>query len=134
MAIASTIMARLQVTINAMRERLGTRRYYPLLANVPGCCHQSLPRTQAPSPANRIAPQADPGLPSVGNPGADLSDRPVGSLHGNASPGMGEAPAPVCQVASVPEEASLIFRTEEPYAVFELERIDGHAMVSLTFA
>jgi hypothetical protein len=45
-----------------------------------------------------------------------------------------KAPAPVCQVAAVPEEASLTFRTEDPYAVFELGRIDGHAIVSLTFA
>jgi Hypothetical glycosyl hydrolase 6 len=44
-----------------------------------------------------------------------------------------KAPAPVREVAAVPEEASLTYRTEEPYAVFELERIDGHAMISLTF-
>jgi hypothetical protein len=45
-----------------------------------------------------------------------------------------KAPAPVREVAAVPEEVSLTYRTEEPYAVFELERIDGHAMVSLTFS
>jgi hypothetical protein len=44
-------MARLQVTISAMRERLDTRRYYPLLANVPGCCHLSLSPRIPPLPA-----------------------------------------------------------------------------------
>jgi hypothetical protein len=43
------------------------------------------------------------------------------------------APRPVSAVTLVPEEAPLDFRTEEFYTVFELERIDGHSMVSLTF-
>jgi Hypothetical glycosyl hydrolase 6/Beta-galactosidase trimerisation domain len=43
------------------------------------------------------------------------------------------APRPVGAVTLVPESAPLAFRAEELYTVFELERIDGHAMVSLTF-
>jgi hypothetical protein len=44
-----------------------------------------------------------------------------------------KAPALVREVTVAPEEAPLAFRAEESYTVFELERIDGHAMVSLTF-
>jgi hypothetical protein len=44
-----------------------------------------------------------------------------------------KAPAPIREVTVVPEETPLAFRAEESYTVFEVERIDGHAMVSLTF-
>jgi hypothetical protein len=44
-----------------------------------------------------------------------------------------KAPGPVREVTVVPEEAPLAFRTEESYAVFEVDRIDGHTVVSLTF-
>jgi hypothetical protein len=44
-----------------------------------------------------------------------------------------KTPALVREVTVVPEETPLGFRVEESYNVFELERIDGHAMVSLTF-
>jgi hypothetical protein len=44
-----------------------------------------------------------------------------------------KAPAPIRQVTIVPEELSVAFRAEESYTVFEVERIDGHAMVSLIF-
>ena len=43
-----------------------------------------------------------------------------------------KAPASVRTVIAVPEEVPLVFYTEGPYTVFEVERIDGHAMVSLT--
>jgi Hypothetical glycosyl hydrolase 6/Beta-galactosidase trimerisation domain len=43
------------------------------------------------------------------------------------------APRPIRSVTLVPEKASLAFRMEESYTVFEVERIAGHAMVSLTF-
>ncbi len=43
------------------------------------------------------------------------------------------APRPIRSVTLVPEKASLAFRLEESYTVFEVERIAGHAMVSLTF-
>jgi len=36
-------------------------------------------------------------------------------------------------VIVVPEETPLAFRAEGSYVVFEVDRIDGHAMVSLTF-
>jgi Hypothetical glycosyl hydrolase 6/Beta-galactosidase trimerisation domain len=42
-------------------------------------------------------------------------------------------PRPVRAVTLVPEDASLAFRMEDAYSVFEVERIDGHAMVSLKF-
>jgi hypothetical protein len=45
-----------------------------------------------------------------------------------------KAPQPVREVIVVPEEVRLAFGTEEVYVVFEVARIDGHAMVSLTFA
>jgi len=45
-----------------------------------------------------------------------------------------KAPQPVREVIVVPEEVPLAFGTEEVYVVFEVARIDGHAMVSLTFA
>jgi hypothetical protein len=41
--------------------------------------------------------------------------------------------ASIREVTVVPEEAPLNFRAEEAYTVFEVERIYGHAMVSLTF-
>jgi hypothetical protein len=44
-----------------------------------------------------------------------------------------KAPAPIREVKVVPEEAALAFCAEESYTVFEVKRIDGHAMVSLTF-
>ncbi len=44
-----------------------------------------------------------------------------------------KTPTPVREVTVVPEETPLAFRVEGSYAVFEVERIDGHAMVSLTF-
>lgn len=44
-----------------------------------------------------------------------------------------KAPGSLREVAVVPEGALLPFRMEGPYAVFELDRIDGHAMVSLAF-
>ena len=44
-----------------------------------------------------------------------------------------KAPAPLRDVKVIPEEAALAFRAEESYTVFEVQRIDGHAMVSLTF-
>jgi len=44
-----------------------------------------------------------------------------------------KAPAPVREVTMVPEKTSVAFRAEESYTVFEVERINGHAMVSLTF-
>jgi hypothetical protein len=43
------------------------------------------------------------------------------------------APLPVREVTMVPEEAPLAFRTENSYVIFEVDRIDGHTMVSLTF-
>ena len=42
-------------------------------------------------------------------------------------------PRSVRQVTVVPEAVSIAFRAEETYTVFEVERIDGHAMVCLTF-
>jgi hypothetical protein len=45
-----------------------------------------------------------------------------------------KVPRPVREVMVVPEEAPLAFRTEGPYVVFQVDRIDGHAMVSLTFS
>jgi len=45
-----------------------------------------------------------------------------------------KAPGPIREVTVVPEEAPLAFRAEESYTVFEVERIDGHAMVSLPFS
>ncbi len=44
-----------------------------------------------------------------------------------------KTPRPVRDVAIAPAKASLAFRTEESYTVFEIDRIDGHAMVSLAF-
>ena len=44
-----------------------------------------------------------------------------------------KAPASLREVAIVPEGVPLAFRIEGPYVVFDLDRIDGHAMVSLTF-
>ena len=44
-----------------------------------------------------------------------------------------KAPGTVREVTEVPEETPLAFRTEGLYTVFEVDRIDGHAMVSLTF-
>jgi Beta-galactosidase trimerisation domain len=44
-----------------------------------------------------------------------------------------KAPASVHKVTVVPEEMPLAFSSEGLYTVFEVERIDGHAMVSLTF-
>jgi hypothetical protein len=44
-----------------------------------------------------------------------------------------KAAAPICEVTVVPEEAPLNFRAEEAYTVFKVERIHGHAMISLTF-
>jgi hypothetical protein len=44
-----------------------------------------------------------------------------------------KVPAPVRNLTLVPEEASVAFRTEESYIFFEIERIDGHAMISLDF-
>ena len=44
-----------------------------------------------------------------------------------------KAPGPIREVAVVPEEAPLAFRTQESYTVFEVDRIDGHKMVALTF-
>jgi hypothetical protein len=44
-----------------------------------------------------------------------------------------KAPASVRKVSAVPEEAPLGFYAEGLYTVFEVERIDGHAMISLTF-
>lgn len=43
-------------------------------------------------------------------------------------------PGSVREVAVVPEAALVPFRTEGPYAVFEVDRIDGHTMASLTFS
>jgi hypothetical protein len=43
------------------------------------------------------------------------------------------AAAPLREVTLVPDEAPVNFRSEEAYTVFEVERIDGHAMISLTF-
>jgi hypothetical protein len=44
-----------------------------------------------------------------------------------------KAPVPVREVKMVPEGAALAFRAQEGYTVFEVERIDGHTMISLTF-
>lgn len=44
-----------------------------------------------------------------------------------------KVPGPLGEVAVVPEGALLPFRMEGPYAAFEVDRIDGHAMVSLAF-
>jgi hypothetical protein len=44
-----------------------------------------------------------------------------------------KASAPVGKVTVVPEEAALAFRAEESYTIFVVDRIEGHAMVSLTF-
>jgi hypothetical protein len=44
-----------------------------------------------------------------------------------------KAAASIREVTVVPEEVTLNFRAEEAYTVFEVERIHGHAMVSLTF-
>ena len=44
-----------------------------------------------------------------------------------------KAPQLVRDVIVVPEETPLAFRAEGSYVVFEVDRIDGHAMVSLTF-
>ncbi|MBV8377449.1 MAG: beta-galactosidase trimerization domain-containing protein, partial [Verrucomicrobia bacterium] len=44
-----------------------------------------------------------------------------------------KAPAPVREVTLVPEQAPLAFRREESYVGFEVDRINGHSMVSLTF-
>jgi hypothetical protein len=42
-----------------------------------------------------------------------------------------KAPGSICEVALVPEQRLLSFRMEGSYVVFEVDRIDGHAMVSL---
>jgi hypothetical protein len=42
-----------------------------------------------------------------------------------------KAPRAVREIVTVPEGKSLAFRTEGPYVSFEVERIDGHGMVSL---
>jgi hypothetical protein len=44
-----------------------------------------------------------------------------------------KVPASPREVAIVPEGVPLAFRTEGPYVVFDIDRIDGHALVSLTF-
>jgi hypothetical protein len=44
-----------------------------------------------------------------------------------------KVPAFLREVAIVPEGVPLAFRTEGPYVVFDIDRIDGHAMLSLTF-
>ena len=44
-----------------------------------------------------------------------------------------KVPGSVREATMVPEQAPLAFRTEGSYVVFEVARIDGHSMVSLTF-
>jgi hypothetical protein len=44
-----------------------------------------------------------------------------------------KTPAPLREVILVPDEAPSAFHSEESYTVFEVGRIDGHAMVSLNF-
>ncbi|MBV9672675.1 MAG: beta-galactosidase trimerization domain-containing protein [Verrucomicrobia bacterium] len=44
-----------------------------------------------------------------------------------------KAPRPVRQVTIVPGEAPVSLQTENPYVVLQIDRIDGHTMVCLTF-
>ncbi|MBV9489129.1 MAG: beta-galactosidase, partial [Verrucomicrobia bacterium] len=44
-----------------------------------------------------------------------------------------KAPRPIEEVTLVPEQTSLPIRTEGPYTVFDVYRVDGHAMISLAF-
>ena len=44
-----------------------------------------------------------------------------------------KAPRPIEDVTLVPEQTSLPIRTEGPYTVFDVYRVDGHAMISLAF-
>jgi hypothetical protein len=44
-----------------------------------------------------------------------------------------KVPGSVREATMVPEQAPLAFCTEGSYVVFEVARIDGHSMVSLTF-
>jgi hypothetical protein len=45
-----------------------------------------------------------------------------------------KVPGSIREVTVVPEGVPLAFRTEGPYVVFEVDRIEGHTMVSLAFS
>jgi hypothetical protein len=44
-----------------------------------------------------------------------------------------KTPRPVREIHLVPEVAPLTFNKEASYVSFQIPRIDGHAMISLTF-